>query len=619
MFRVRFLPDGAEALIPAGTTLTAAAAAAHVAMDAPCGHRGLCGKCRVRVVSEGLSLPLGEGDRSPLSPPTLPERTLLSNEELATGWRLACQARVAGEVTVEVPERTVKPAVVPLSEVEPRPFIRKFHVPMETPTLEDVSSDLTRLRRALADERPHLRLGLSALRKLPAVLSSASYDVTAVLAGDRLIGLEGGDTTGVGYGLAVDLGTTSVVVVLAELATGQVLGIETRLNGQANFGSDVVSRITYATMESEGLQTLQQAAVSTINSAIEALADKHNIDPRQIYEVAIVGNSCMNHLLLGIDPTSLAQAPYQPVLTDAMACRAEELGLGIHPEGSVYTLPNIAGFVGSDTVAVILATGMHRSSEIKLAIDLGTNGEIVLGNRDRLLSCSTAAGPAFEGARISSGMRAAEGAIERVWIDEGDVKLQVIGNRAPIGLCGSGLLDAVAQMRRVGLLDQSGRISTPDSLDRDLIQRLTKRLVVQDGTQGFLLGRHGQQQVVLTQRDVRELQLAKGAVRAGISILLKEYGIGEDDIEEILLAGAFGSFINPASARAIGLVPPLPLQRITAVGNAAGQGAIMALLSTSQRDESSAIARRVEYVELSSRPDFMQQFMEDMQLTGGNP
>lgn len=591
----------------------AAAAAAHVALDAPCGHRGLCGKCRVQVLSP---LPPGEGAWPPLEPPTLPERTLLSAQELATGWRLACQARVAGDVTVVVPERSIKPAVVPLSEIEPRPLVRKLHLPMPTPTLEDAVSDLSRLRREVAGHVPNLGVGLPVLQSLPRALSEASYDVTAVVAGDRLVALERGDTTGKSYGIAVDLGTTSVVVVLAELDTGKVLGIESRLNGQANFGADVVSRITYVSSEPDGLRTLQRAAVDTINSATTALAEQHGVDQRQIYEAVVVGNSCMNHLLLGVDPRSLAQAPYQPVLADPVACRPGELGLAIHPEGSVYTLPNIAGFVGSDTVAVVLAARMHRSPEIRLAIDLGTNGEIVLGNRDRLLACSTAAGPAFEGARISCGMRATAGAIERVWIDGSEVKLQVIGGKPAIGLCGSGLLDAVAQMRRAGLLNESGRLAAPDRHGSGMAPHLVRRIVPTDGTKGFLLARHGQQQVVLTQRDVRELQLAKGAVRAGISILLKEFGISESDIDEILLAGAFGSFINPASARSIGLVPPIPIQRITAVGNAAGQGALMALLSTDLRDEASEIARFVQYVELSARPDFMEQFMEDLQLTG---
>ncbi len=603
-YRVKFLPDSAEAWVPAGSTLLEAAAAAHVAIDAPCGDRGICGKCKVRVESPGPAL----------EPPTLPERTLIQQGELARGWRLACQARIAGDVTVAVPERALQPAMVPLSQIEPRPTVRKLHLRLPEPTLEDPASDATRLRRAVAGEMPDPPLELPWLRRLPELLPSASYQVTAVAVGDRLVALEPGDTTSRCYGLAVDLGTTSVVAILVDLRSGQTLGVESRLNGQANFGADVISRINHATTHPGGLQELQSAAVVTINSALGALLDRTGIEREQVYEAVVVGNTCMNHLLLGINPASLAAAPYQPVVADPVSCRAEELGLAMNPQGRVYTLPNVAGFVGSDTVAVILATAMHRSDRIRLAIDLGTNGEIVLGNRDRLLTCSTAAGPAFEGARISSGMRATEGAIERVWIDEGQVKVQVIGKTAAIGICGSGLLDAVAQMRGAGVLNEGGRLISPEKADSTVASGLLQRLVQNDGPAGFALARRGRRPVVLTQQDVRELQLAKGAIRAGISILLKEYGIGEEDITEILLAGAFGSFVNPASARAIGLVPPLPIERITAVGNAAGQGAVMALLSTDLREQASQIARSAEHVELSARPDFMEQFVEDLAL-----
>ncbi|MHB0868662.1 MAG: ASKHA domain-containing protein, partial [Chloroflexota bacterium] len=592
-YRVRFLPDGAEAWVPSGSTLLAAAAAAHVAIDAPCGDRGICGKCRVRVAS-------------PLEPPTLPELTLIPPEEIQQGWRLACQARVVGDTTVTVPERALQPAVVPLSEIEPHPAVRKLHLRLPEPTLEDPISDAARLRRALAGEIPDLSMDLPALQRLPQALSAASYDVTAVAVGKRLVALETGGTSTSCAGLAVDLGTTSVVAILVDLVTGRTLGVESRLNGQANYGADVISRITHATSQPKGLQELQSAAVATINSALADLLKRTGIDREQIYEAVVVGNSCMNHLLLGINPASLAAAPYQPVVAEPVSCRAQELGIAINPSGQLYTLPNVAGFVGSDTVAVILATAMHRSEEIRLAIDLGTNGEIVLGNRDRLLTCSTAAGPAFEGAKISAGMRATEGAIERVWIHDGEVKTQVIGSGGAIGLCGSGLLDAVAQMRGAGLLNGGGRLISPEKADGAVVPRLLQRLV-RDGAQGFVLARRGRRPVVLTQADVRQFQLAKGAIRAGISILLKEFGIGEGDVSEILLAGAFGSYVNPASAKAVGLVPPLPIDRITAVGNAAGQGAVMALLSTDLREQANLIARTAEHVELSARSDFMEQ------------
>ncbi len=605
-FRVTFLPDAAEAWVSEGVTLLQAAAAANVAIDAPCGDRGICGKCRVQLLS------------SP-RPPTLQEKTLIPSDDLENGWRLACQTTVAGDTVVQVPERTLQPAIVPLSQVTPKPAVQKLHVALPAPSIDDPVSDLSRVHRGLNGQAGGAGdVGLSFLRSLPGTLEKASYDVTSVAVSGQLIGLEAGDTSCLSYGVAVDLGTTSVVVMLADLSTGTVLGVESRLNGQANFGADVISRI-HATMDANSVQPLQRAAVATINAALDALLKKTGVDRNSVYEVVVAGNTCMNHLFLGIDPRSLALAPYQPVVTDPVSTSAAELGLAVNPSGRVYTLPNIAGFVGSDTVAVILATGMHRSDEIKLAIDLGTNGEMVLGNRHRLLSCSTAAGPAFEGAKISCGMRATEGAIERVWIDGDAVKLQVIGGGQPIGVCGSGLLDAVAQMRSAGILNESGRMATPDRDTSGLPARLAQRLRFDGKNGAFVLGQRGKRQVALTQGDIRELQLAKGAIRAGISILLKEYGIELADVSEILLAGAFGSFINPASARAIDLVPWMPIERITAVGNAAGQGAAMALLSTDLRAEATEIARFVEYIELSARPDFMDQFMDALGLASATP
>jgi len=328
-----------------------------------------------------------------------------------------------------------------------------------------------------------------------------------------------------------------------------------------------------------------------------------------------VGNTTMQHLFLGISPAALAQSPYVPVTSDAACVRAADLGLNIDPEAHVWALPNIAGWVGGDTVGVILATNVHQQEQPALALDIGTNGEMALGSRQRLVTCSTAAGPAFEGAQLSCGMRAADGAIDAVSID-GDVHWHTIGESAPRGVCGSGLVDLVAQMLRAGIIDDSGMMRAADDLRSDGHSSLADRLIQENGRRFFELARPsegaGGRAVRVSQRDVRELQLAKGAIRAGIEILLKELGLRHEDVRTVFLAGAFGNYIKPQSALDIGLIPLFPNAQIVPVGNAAGSGAKMALLSLAARQEASKIQRETEYLELSGRPDFQEQFAEAM-------
>jgi uncharacterized 2Fe-2S/4Fe-4S cluster protein (DUF4445 family) len=349
-----------------------------------------------------------------------------------------------------------------------------------------------------------------------------------------------------------------------------------------------------------------------MHAIVDQLLAKSGVAREHIYELVAVGNTTMSHLLLGINPGSLALAPYVAVNADAYTSPAAELGLGIHPRGLAYVLPNIACFVGSDTVGVVLATKQREDARVRLAIDIGTNGEIVLGSRERLVACSTAAGPAFEGAEITFGMRATDGAIDKMWIED-DVQVTTINGARARGICGSGLIDAVAEMLRVGLLDETGRMIAVEEAQRSLPESLWKRLVQTERGYAFVLAGAGRLRVFLTQQDVRKLQLAKGAISAGIKILMKELGLrGYDDIAEVMLAGAFGSYVNPTSARAIGLVPPFPLARIVSVGNAASVGARMALLSLEARCEGEGIAADVEHIELSSRADFQDEFMTAM-------
>ncbi|HEX9016014.1 MAG TPA: 2Fe-2S iron-sulfur cluster-binding protein, partial [Chloroflexota bacterium] len=351
-FRVTFLPDASSAWVDEGVNLLQAAAVANVAIDAPCGDRGICGKCKVQISGQTRQ-------------PTLQEKMLIPYDDLEAGWRLACQTMVDRDMEVEVPERALKPAVVPISQIEPKPAVHKQHIVLQEPTIEDPTSDLTRLRAGMPPERQDFDVELSVLHSLPLPLRESAYDVTAVTVGRSLVAVEPRNTTSRCYGLAVDLGTTSVVAMLTDLASGKVIGVESRLNGQANYGADVISRI-HSTMDSGTVEPLQRAAVSTINSAMDTLLARYGVQREEVYEAVVVGNTCMNHLFLGVDPQSLSMAPYQPVVSEPVVSRAADLGLAIHPHGTVYTLPNVAGFVGSDTVAVILATGMHKSEDIKL-------------------------------------------------------------------------------------------------------------------------------------------------------------------------------------------------------------------------------------------------------------
>jgi len=601
---VTYQPFDRTTRVPPGTTLFSAAHWIGLPIDSTCGGRGTCGKCKVRVLE-------GASEVSPA------DHRLLRKDEVENGWRLSCQARIYEDITCEVPQllRVPKAATMGLSRlVIIDPNVRKVYLELTEPDLHDQRSDVTRLREALTAEGHDMSASVPVLRTLPKALREAGFKVTAVLAGEHLVAVEPGDTTEECFGVAFDVGTTTLVGTLMNLRTGMAAAVRSTLNGQAPYGADVISRISHAMNGADSIEELKTAVVATMNGILDELYGEAGITPERTYEAVVVGNVTMLHLLLGIDPTPISMMPFTPAFMDALSVPAREVGLRIHPAGYVQTLPAIGAYVGADIVSGVLATNIAREDKLRVFVDVGTNGEIVIGNSRRTLATAAPAGPAFEGSQIKCGMRATDGAIEGVQLGEG-VELQVIGGDvAPLGLCGSGLVDAVAQLLNVGLLDHSGRMrSAADVPDHPLADRL----IEVEGVRAFLLA----EGVYLSQRDVRELQFAKGSIATGIKILMNILGVAAADLDEVYLGGSFGSYLNPESAKIIGLVPDVDVDKIVAVGNSAGEGAKIALLSYRERQVAFELPSRIEYVELSGRSDFNDAFVEvlrfpDLELVG---
>jgi uncharacterized 2Fe-2S/4Fe-4S cluster protein (DUF4445 family) len=589
---VLYQPFDKTTRVPPGTTLFSAAHWIGLPIDSTCGGRGTCGKCKVQVLQGGLEV-------------TPSDRKQLRPGELEEGWRLSCQAKVYQDTIVTVPEllRVPKAATMGVNRlVLLDPNVRKVFVELTEPDLEDQRSDIERLRDALTAEGFDMKADLRVLRTLPGLLRSAEFKVTAVLGGDQLIAVEAGDTREASYGVAFDLGTTTVVGTLMNLRTGMAEAVRSTLNGQAPFGADVISRISHGMQGDEAKAELREAIQRTMNTVLQELYDAAGVERERVYEAVVVGNATMLHLLLGIDATPISMMPFTPAFREPLYLPAREVGLDIHPGGYVQTLPVIGAYVGADIVAGVVATGLAREDKLRVFVDVGTNGEIVLGSVKRVLCTAAPAGPAFEGSQIRCGMRATDGAIEGVTLSD-HIELQVIGGDiAPKGICGSGLVDTVAQLRLVGLLDAGGKMRSREEVPE---HPLSDRLITIDGVRGFLLAEN----VYLSQRDVRELQFGKGSIATGIKVLMDVMGVTVDDLDEVLLGGSFGSYLNPESAKIIGLVPPVDVDRILSVGNTAGEGAKMSLLSFRERQIAFELPDKIEYVELSGRADFNDSFV----------
>ena len=603
---VTFLPQGKTAEVLQGTRLVEAAARAGISLDLPCGGEGTCGKCRVRVL---------RGD----SEPTPRQRERLSEEELRGGYRLACQMLVEGPLEIEVPETSLLAAghqILARSRNTTRaftkPVVRKQYVEMPMPERGSDQPDLTRLRERLGP----VETDLEGLRLLPGLLRLADFRGTAVVAEGCLLDFEPGDTTARTFGVAFDIGTTTLVAELLDLGDGSSLGLASRLNPQTAFGDDVLSRILHARDHPGGLGALQEALVEALDEMIGEMAGEANINRDEIYAVTFSGNTTMQELLLRVDPRWLGEVPFVPATGGSVSVQAARLGLRIHPRGRAYVMPVIGGFVGGDTVSGILSTEMAGAEGPTLLVDIGTNGEIVLAREGKLAAASTAAGPAFEGARISHGMRGSTGAIEKVAVNA-RLETHVIGNVPPVGLCGSALIDVGAELLRHGILTPQGRLLAGDELPQDLPADLRDRVVANNGAVAFLLAGETEtgtgRPVVVTQRDFRELQLATGAIRAGIAILLSREGLKPADLHSVLIAGGFGNFIRRGNAQRIGLLPSgIPRGRIRYQGNTSLAGARLVALCTQARRTAEDLARRSEHLDLSFDPGFQMAFAEAM-------
>jgi uncharacterized 2Fe-2S/4Fe-4S cluster protein (DUF4445 family) len=538
------------------------------------------------------------------------------------GYRLSCQCRVLEPITVAVAppldERSFQILGAPtpaaaLERVTIDAGIRKDVVHVELPKEEHhQTSDLEELLRAVG--RREEDIAPEVVRALPLALREHAGEVTVTTWGRRILAVEAGDTALLKFGIAVDIGTTSVVSSLMELESGEQLATVSSLNPQAVFGADLMSRIAFAQFNPVNLRKLHTRIVGLLNQHVEQLCSESGVLAKWIYKVVVVGNTCMHHLLLGIDPSHVGLAPYAPVLRHPLELAARELFLKVNPEARVCLLPLVAGFVGADAVAVALATRIGETPERRIAVDIGTNGEVLLGSRDRLWACSAPAGPALEGAQLRCGMRAALGAIDRVWLAEGDLRVHTLGDAAAQGICGSGVVDAVAALLDAGVLDWTGLIDVdarhrlPAALGARVQMRGEERLVI--------LARPGEagaeREIVLTQDDVRQVQLCKGAIASGAALLQKVAGLADDDVAELMLAGGFGNYLSVRSALRIGLIPALPEKKIRYVGNAAALGAQLALMSEPERARAATLARRIEHVSLAAHPDFQDIFVDCM-------
>lgn len=605
---VIFHPYGKRLVFPAGTSIFDAGKKLGIDISTLCRGMGSCGKCKVRI-DRGV-----EG----LNPLTEQELKHLSEEEIKGNFRLACQARMTVPTLVYVPERSrvgkqrlqTEGVEVP---VRPKPLVRKYFLKLPKPTLHDVRSDEDRLLDALREGYGLTGLGIDyeLAKTLPIELRKEDWNVTAVTWKNKIVSVEAGDTTNRCFGFAVDVGSTKLAGFLMDLNTGKVLSIAARMNPQIPFGEDILSRITYAMLHgSKAQDELQKAVVSGINEMIDECCKKDGVEPKEIYELNFVGNTAMQTLFLKLWPQYTAFAPYPPVLRRGIDVEAVKLGLKSHPRANAHFIPVIGGFVGADSVADLMAVNMLESEETIMDIDIGTNTEIAIGNKDLVMIVSCASGPAFEGMEVKHGMRAATGAIEKISIDPSSLEThyRTIEDALPVGICGSGLVDAPAELLKAGLIDVTGKFNY------GMVKETSRLRKTPEGWFEYVIAWNDETatdtDITITQADMRELQKAKAAMRTGAEILLRRMNLTKDDITTLYVAGAFGNYIDPESARTIGMYPEVPLKRVRFVGNTAGTGSRMCLVSEDMREYAERISTTVHYYELANDSDFQTEYIK---------
>jgi uncharacterized 2Fe-2S/4Fe-4S cluster protein (DUF4445 family) len=633
---VTALPSGLRGQVQHGTSLRTALRALGVEIESVCAENATCGKCKV-LIEDGDFPEYGVvSSCAGLSVPQAEESDYLRRRQHVLeqrGWdpdqvRLACQARVLGDVVVTVPDdslagRQIVRKTASLRKIEVRPSLRKYLVELTAPTLANPRSDWDRLASGIATSMAlvrsgeagipapnDLRIDPTCLRHLPAVLRDSNWRVTVSVWNDReVVRVEGGYSEGL-IGAAVDIGTTTIAVYLCDLVNGETLAVESAMNPQIAFGEDVMSRIQFSTTAQDGLRQLHTTVIKTLNQLLLRVSANAGIAAEEILELVMVGNTTMQHLFLNLSPEHLGSSPFVPVISLPVDIKARDLRLVMNACANVHVLPAIASFIGADTTAVLLAEEPHEQDETWLIVDIGTNAELVLGNRRRLMCASTPTGPAFEGAHIEHGMRAAPGAIEHIRIQSSThaPEWKIIGEETwcsgvPKGLCGSAVVDAVAELVRVGIIDHSGRfVGTVDSGGRLRNDAGGREYVIASAREAGT-----ETDICLTQNDVRQIQLAKGALFVAAQSLLERFQIPSPD--KVLLAGAFGTYLDKEKALAIGMLPAVDSERVFAVGNAAGDGARIALLNTRKRHEAVALASRVERHELPADPAFQDRFI----------